>query len=135
MPPGNFSNISLPEAHFPAIWKRNLLAMTHTHSNHSKKKWYSGRICLFHYTAIPTSKHCCSSQSLLFSYSYKLTQTYKLMKSETDKFSPPVQAEADFHIWNFWYVNAFECISWLYLEWKLNWKKVFFQFPSLHQNI
>ena len=99
--------------------------MTHTHSNHSKKKWYSERICLFHYTAITTSKHCCSSQSLLFSYSYKLTQTYKLMKSETDKFSPPVQAKADFHIWNFWYVNAFECISWLYLEWKLNWKKVF----------
>ena len=105
--------------------------MTHTYSNYSKKKWYSGRICLFHYTAITTSKHCCCSQSLLFSYSYKLTQTYKLMKSETDQFSAPIQAEADFHIWNFWYINAFECISWLYPEWKLNWKKVFSSFLHL----
>ena len=44
-----------------------------------------------------------------------------------------VQAKANFHVWNFWYV--FECISWLNLEWKLNWNKVSFKSLSLAWNI
>ena len=42
------------------------------------------------------------------------------------KFLAPVQAVADFHVWNFWYVNTFECISWFCREWKLVYNKVSF---------
>ena len=42
-----------------------------------------------------------------------------------------VQAVADFHVRNFWYVNTFERISWLCREWKLVYNKVSFKFPTV----
>ena len=53
---------------------------------YNKKEWYSGIICLFHGTAIATSKDCCCFRSLFLSCSYKLTSAYKVMKCETDTF-------------------------------------------------
>lgn len=136
-PPGRFFKLDSQEC----IFQHSEMEIYYSHTQkvsknsakevlikyYSKKEWYS---TLF----IPLHSYIKTLLSVwLRKENYFWLELSGGSKSTVplSKFSVPVLAVAEFHVWNFWYVNALECVSCLHLECRLIWNKVSFTFLSL----